>query len=270
MKQVTQPQYDERYYHHEELVNKRTKTHWFPSVTYIQKWSPANPQLMEWIGNKGWEEAERIKIHRGNIGTYVHNALELMIKDGKEYTEEIIDAQIFNEKEALFVKRCLLGAMNWMNKMKEKYKDFEILEAEGCVFGNDYAGTIDLVVRMGGVIWVIDFKTSKSLYDSHRMQVNEYRLAKKAKRCALLQLGNRTKQRYTFSEVAYKDGLKFHKQFKAIKELFYLAVSNPEPTVEEFPELFTFNPPKNVRIPATNVRGPKVKGIKHEARKRSK
>lgn len=227
MKQITQPQYDERFYEHEGR--------YYPSVTYILGWLPTAPELKEWIGNKGWEESRRIMHLRGDIGSYVHNAIELMIKDGAKYTEADIDKDIKDEKEALFVKRCLLGFMNFIEELPE---GSVILESEETVIAEDYAGTVDLTIKIDGEIWIMDWKTSKSIRESHKIQLEAYRRAAGAKRCAVVQLGNRTKKRYTMSEVKEKNRDFLWAKFQQVKGLFYLENPDPRPTMEEFPKEF--------------------------------
>jgi len=238
--QITNEAYDERYYVDEkEKLNKTTGLKWFPSVTFVMKHKPANNILTEWIANKGWEESRRIMMHRANIGTFVHNTLEEMLVDGKEYNEEEITHLFKDPKDALFVKRCLLGAMNWADVMTKKYEDFKILHCEIPCFGTDYAGTVDLVIQADGEKWVIDFKTSKNIYDSHKMQIVAYMKALGIKNGAVLQLGNRTKQRYTFSVIKPEDASNFWEMFTRIKDLFYLDTKKVQPTQEAFPILFT-------------------------------
>lgn len=246
IEQVTQEQYDERFYREEGRVNNRNGLPWFPSATHILKWKPTAPELMEWIGNKGYEESRRIMNRKADIGSYVHNALELMLKDGTVWTEADIEKDFPDKKEALFVKRALKGAINWAENMQKKYDDFKVLEAECSLFGEDYAGTVDLLARMGGETWLIDFKTSKYIYPSHKVQVTAYRRARGADRCAVLQLGNKTKQRYTFSEVSREvkkdisEEEKCWQIFLHVKELFYLDHPMAKPTEEEFPKEFKF------------------------------
>ena len=245
--QVTQEQYDERFYCKEGMLNSRNGTKWFPSATHILKWKTTPPELMEWIGNKGYEESRRIMHRKGDLGKYVHNALERMLKDGLGWPMADIEKDFPDAKEALFVKRALKGALNWAENMQKKYDDFEILEAEQSLFGADYAGTVDLLVKMGGETWLIDFKTSKSVFPTHKIQVIAYQKARGADRGAVLLLGNRTKQRYTFSPIC-QDVKKIiseeewcWKQFQLIKDLFYLDHPMAKPTEEEFPEEFKFS-----------------------------
>jgi predicted RecB family nuclease len=57
--------------------------------------------------------------------------------------------------------------------------NLEPLEVEKTVFhsGLGYAGTMDLLARINGEIAVVDFKTSRSLYEEYDLQVAAYGMA---------------------------------------------------------------------------------------------
>jgi hypothetical protein len=42
-------------------------------------------------------------------------------------------------------------------------------------FSHGYAGSIDLICRIDGQIWVIDLKTSKQVFESHKIQLSAYK-----------------------------------------------------------------------------------------------
>jgi hypothetical protein len=70
-----------------------------------------------------------------------------------------------------------------------------------------YAGTLDLMAKIDGKVWLIDLKTSKNIYLSHRVQLSSYFHADgvKADKMAILQLGYaRNKKRFKFTEIEDK------------------------------------------------------------------
>lgn len=210
----------------------------YPSVTYILGWLPDSPQIKEWIGNKGWEEAERIKNHAAAVGSYVHNAIELMLKEGAIYTDEDFYRDWKSEKDILKIKRALTGTLNFF----EEHEPI-VLQAEQTILGEDYAGTIDLVCKFPKskepeAVYIVDFKTSKSLQESHKLQVEAYRRAIGADYAACLQIGNTTKTRYTFS-ITKKDKQDFYwEKFQAVKAVYQLDCPNAQPRIEAFREEF--------------------------------
>lgn len=237
VKQITQEQYDERFYFDEDKTNIVTKNHYFPSVTYLLGFDAMTPQLKEWLGNKGYEESLRILNKRADIGSYVHNAIEKMLLEGKPLETRKIDEDIKDVKEALFVKRCLLGMENFV-----KESECKILCSEYNIIADDYAGTIDLKMTFPKddhkTFWLVDIKTSKGIYEKHQMQVEAYRRADGADMGAVLQLGNATKKRYTFTSIPERKRNNLWENFVAIKNLFYTKQPQAQPTIEEFPEKF--------------------------------
>ena len=66
-----------------------------------------------------------------------------------------------------------------------------------------YAGTLDLVMNIGGRVGIIDIKTSRSIYKSHELQVSAYRHCFKTLKIdftAILQVGTRSKAGYKLTE----------------------------------------------------------------------
>lgn len=226
--QHTAEEYDERFYITEEGV-------YYPSMTFILECTlPSVPQLFQWVGDKGYEESQRIKNRAGDLGTYVHEAIEKMIK-GEEIRIENIELTFPNPKEALSIKRSLLGFLNFVAQHQPEFIESEyhfIAEHRGWKFG----GTIDCKCKIKDKICGIDFKTSNSLYDKHRIQLTGYGQADKTlEELYLLHLGNGTKQRYTLSRVEPEKHLR---QFELCLETFYLNNPDPKPTQEDFPETF--------------------------------
>lgn len=229
--QHTAEEYDERFYITKEGVC-------YPSMTHILDCALPTPHgLMEWIGNKGYEESQRIKNSAADLGTFVHECLEQMIK-GEEVKLEYIDLKFPNRKQALQVKRCLVGFLNFVAAEKPEFIESEyhfVSEHKGFRYG----GTIDCKAKINGKICGIDFKTSSSLHDKHRIQLTGYGQADKAlEELYLIQLGNPTKQRYTLSKV---DPEKFLGQFELCLQVYYLNNPDPKPTKEDFPDIFKLN-----------------------------
>ena len=215
----------------------------YPSVTYILQWAKTSPFLKDWYKAHGFE-SDKIFETRSQVGSFVHDAIEQMAKLGAVYTEEDINKAMTtaglggfytDQKESLFVKRCFLGIMNFFEDSKA-----QIVSSEHTVIASDYAGTVDLILTFPGSSdkWQVDIKTSKSIFDTHKYQIEAYRRATGCIRCGILQLGNTTKKRYTLSPTKEMDHDKHWAYFQAIKTLFYLDNPDPKPSEEVFPKEF--------------------------------
>jgi hypothetical protein len=151
-----------------------------PSVTWIADYWP-NKFLEDWRARQGLDEAEAIKKAAGEKGSVVHKAIE-MILSGQEVRIDTKVPDIAKSTEQEPVTReltyeelvCVQSFIDWRNEANP-----EVLATETNVFSDihNYAGTVDFVCRIGGVPYVIDFKTSKNVYRHHELQVSAYRVA---------------------------------------------------------------------------------------------
>jgi hypothetical protein len=63
------------------------------------------------------------------------------------------------------------------HKWQKEY-EFELKETEHTVWSDyKYAGTLDCVARLKGKLYVVDFKSSKAIYDDYLMQIAAYKNA---------------------------------------------------------------------------------------------
>ena len=92
-------------------------------------------------------------------GTTIHSIVEAYKKSG---------AQIVPPEE---FKGYAEAFYSWLKDYK-----MEVLEHEKTVFDEDHkvAGTLDLLCKNNGDIWVIDVKTGKDIYDEAFLQVSCY------------------------------------------------------------------------------------------------
>ncbi|MBX3498092.1 MAG: PD-(D/E)XK nuclease family protein [Alphaproteobacteria bacterium] len=152
-----------------------------PSVTWIAGFWPKGVGFYKWLADKGWDEAEAAKQAAGDKGSRVHLAIERILR-GEEFridtkvedksrsTEEIAALTELSYEELL----CVKSFIDWRNEVKP-----EIIANEITVFSeiHGYAGTVDLICRIDGVPYVIDFKTSKNVWKEYELQVSAYRQA---------------------------------------------------------------------------------------------
>ena len=189
--------FDERWYVKNNLF--------VPSVTWIAGHYPKGKEFYKWLASKGWDEAEAIKQAAGDKGSKVHFAIEDLLL-GKEVTMEseyVNPSTEKKEKLTLQEYECLLAFTGWFASAKP-----ENIKTEFVVFGDGYAGTVDLTCTIGGVSYLIDFKTSQHIWPEHELQVSAYNKVVGAKKTAILQIGYKyNKHRWKFTEVADKFGL---------------------------------------------------------------
>lgn len=238
---VTNEAFDERFYGYNEKLNTRSGNNWFPSWHFIYgTGAPQNEFISTYHKSKGF--FSDFEFYRAQImGSYVHNRIEDMGKHGIDTTRDQIYRVFSNPKEARRVEECL---KSWLNFVKDE--EPRVLSYEQMVIADDWGGTVDLRARIKSDNYenmcTIDFKTSKSVYDSHKSQVESYRREFGDGKAYVLLLGNTTKKRYTLSEVKEKERDHFYDDFLKIKEVAYerLAYKNRlQPHVKDMPDVFS-------------------------------
>ena len=217
----TDDEFDERFYEHPTKINPRTGLKFFPAFHFVLGLgAPTAYHLIEYYKDKNHYADTHMK-QRERIGTFVHDAAEHMVKSGIEITEDQIVQSFSNAYDRRDVKKGLTGFVNFCTE----YQPI-IISTEQMILAEDWAGTMDLRCRLNvddyKTIWTIDYKTSKAVYDDHKMQVEMYRSVTGDDRCAVLILGNTTKKMFTFSEVKEKDRQYYHDRFNSIKETAYV------------------------------------------------
>ena len=147
-------------------VYQRSEGVYYPSVTTVLQYMPKNKFFESWLKDVG-HNSDIIMKRAGEEGTQTHNAIEDLL-EGKEVTwmDDYGNAK-YNE-------------LVW--GMIIKFKQFwdiakpELIFTEEFTYSDTYkyAGTADLVVKMNGETWLIDFKTSNSLHKSYDLQLAAY------------------------------------------------------------------------------------------------
>ena len=130
-----------------------SKNHPVPSVTTVlNKTSNKKDSIQQWRNRVGEEEANRIIKQSTDIGTMVHEALELYLNEQEwrnfSDNQDGILAERMTEK---FIESGL-------NSITEVWG----LEV-GLILDGLYAGTADCVGKINGVPSLIDFKTARKM-----------------------------------------------------------------------------------------------------------
>ena len=139
-----------------------------PGVTTILSQSMPMPYgLRKWIGDMGNERAEAKFVAAGERGTAIHNACEHLLAGKKlKLTEN------FPNKSD---QKAIVGFINWFNKFKPEFNEEDIEMVVASQMG--FAGTLDLFCHINGNPTIVDFKTSSSVHDSHKLQITAYQQA---------------------------------------------------------------------------------------------
>jgi len=145
----------------------------YPGWTTVAQ-ALSKPALNEWYKDVG-HNADKIAERAALVGTNVHDALELVANgQNVEYPNYTI------EEWGLILKGCeFLSASQYTPDGWEPMPhpwELEILAVEAKFVAPElgYGGTIDLVANLNGKVWLLDWKTSKSVYDEYALQLTAY------------------------------------------------------------------------------------------------
>lgn len=145
-----------------------------------------------------------------DIGTAVHKAIEAWIKNGEDYHGD-------NDK----VASSLLAFHEWESKNSVKWVKSEITLINEKI---GYAGTCDAIAIINGVEYLVDFKTSKAVYDEYKFQLAAYNgAADKPRDLAILRVDKETGD-FEFVDVS-RGWEKRLNAFYALVDYYYLAAT---------------------------------------------
>lgn len=224
---------DERWYFRE--TEDKAKNPIFvavPSVTWIAGHYPKGVEFYKWLANKGWDESQAIKSAAGDKGSKVHHAIEALL-GGFEVKMESKFGNAHGEPEELALEEyeAILSFQAWFEATKP-----EIIATETVAYSeaHRYAGTIDFVCRIDGELWIVDFKTSKSVWTEYELQLSAYKHADhdwQDAKLAILQVGyNRNKAGYKWNEIEDKFDL-----FKVAQQIWHHECGDQKPKVRDYP-----------------------------------
>lgn len=201
-----------------------------PSVTWICEHYPKGTAFYKWLASKGWDEAESLKNAAGDKGSKVHFAVKALI-EGKtvQIDSKFLNPSTGNEEELTLEEYdCILSFAQWVKDVNPKFVEWEF-----AVWGDGYAGTVDLICEIGGIPYLIDFKTSQYIWPSHELQISAYKKAsgREGLSLAILQLGYKlNKRRYKFTDVEDQYDL-----FLAAKTIWAREQKDVIPTQKDYP-----------------------------------
>ncbi len=213
---------DERFY----SKHVDGKEIWIPSITWICDFLPKSTPFYKWLANHGWDEAQALKEAGGERGTYVHNAVNVLLRGGTiAYNTIVGDRELTTEEYV-----CVMSAVDWYNEYKPK-----AIFTEHTVFSPDdrFAGTLDLLCEIKGQDFIVDFKTSSDIWPPHKIQVTAYRMALGIDaKLAIVQLGYRRNKikKFKMTEINPDEVL-----FEAAYTIWKSEVSEKTPLQKDMP-----------------------------------
>lgn len=152
---------------------KNAKGKRLASVTTILKqlgWS--TNALMLWQARlfRAGKDPDKVKDEAADIGTVCHEMIEHYIYGQDEYTPP----ENTDQDTVITAAKGLKDYIAWSEAEGVEYLESEIrLVSEEYQYG----GTADAIIKYHGKTYLIDFKTSKSLYDTYPVQLAAYRNA---------------------------------------------------------------------------------------------
>jgi hypothetical protein len=148
-------------YNHKYINSKGEKV---PGVTTVLGVS-AKPYLIPWANKLGLDGINLAEYNKeiSGIGTLTHAYIEGFLKH-----EEVDDSSMPDSiKEG--AKVCFDKFKKW-----HELHDIEVLATELSLSGERFGGTIDAILRIDGSVFLMDWKTSKSIYPEYWSQLSAY------------------------------------------------------------------------------------------------
>lgn len=208
---------------HENYYNKKGVE--IPSVTTILKLLN-KPELVDWANYMGFlrKNTKELTAKAALIGTLTHYILE---RYGKR---KIINFKVLDDYDIDVTKpvnKAIKGFVKWRNDYAPRIEICEIRLNNG-----KFGGTVDNVCDIDGFKYIVDYKTSKSVYPSMYIQLAAYNLLlrdvknMKIDYVAILVL-NKNKVDYKFYKMKVSHLEKYYeKVFLLLYELYILWKDN--------------------------------------------
>jgi len=220
----------------DELRYYEIEGKFYPSVTWIlDEGFPKGFGYKKWLASlPDWETGQQIFYKAGERGTKVHWGIQQLLSGLPVSIEDIPYgySDSFTHEEWKY----LLSFMNWY----EDYKPL-IFGIEKIVWSetHNYAGTADLICKIDinkdgePLDFLLDWKTSGAIYDTHKLQVAAYGIAAGIRNVGVIRLGTRHKKGYEFWHGVIED---YFEAFKNAKGIFDYHNPDPSPRFVDVPD----------------------------------
>lgn len=170
---------------------------------YLMKWSNA-------IGFKHQSYKDTLE-SAAYVGTCVHEAIENFLMNGEYINHHDYDC---TNEQCNKIHNAFLSFTEWWDIILKT--SYEILLQEKTLICKYFGGTLDMLIKINGKMYLVDFKTSNSSSYKHFLQLSAYRyLLKECENievdgCIILMLD---KNEATFTEKVLDFSIPEHIQF---------------------------------------------------------
>jgi ATP-dependent exoDNAse (exonuclease V) beta subunit len=126
-----------------------------PSVTTILSKTSDHSAIDDWVKNVGVTEAERIKNEAANLGTEIHNNLELFM-----YDKPLVGSYMSTLLSKVIIKNG--------------FKNISVIRGieAPLYYSGLWAGTADLIAEFNGTLSILDYKNSRK--EKKREWIEDY------------------------------------------------------------------------------------------------
>lgn len=206
---------------------------YLPSVTWILNYLPKGFAFEQWLKTHG-QNADDIKNLAGKRGSVIHAVLEQLLLGNEVKHDDKFLNNITGEMQEITAEEYAKAFtfLDWY-----KNNDIEVIQTEGTVSDGQVAGTVDLICKIGKQYWVIDFKTSKQIYNTHLIQVARYRRMLEKDypgiKGGVLLIGKNTQKGYQFKPLENTSAL--DTVFEAAYKIWDFEVSQKQPLQRDYP-----------------------------------
>lgn len=135
---------------------------WLPRVTSITDVVSKPALLRYYAGHNNFMAAQNALNHAANWGTLTHQAIEKILKGERHRADERI-------------LPSLQAFRDWQSENR-----VEILDPQSDIeriifdFDNFYAGTLDVLAKVNGILGILDIKTGSGIWDEYALQLAAY------------------------------------------------------------------------------------------------
>lgn len=145
-----------------------------PSSTWKSSCWPKSQPYYKWLAETGWDEAQALKKAGGIRGTVTHRAIDEMVSGATiDFNSKVLDPETERERDYTIDEiTCIISASDWWKKANPL-----VLAHEFVVLSDKYnfGGTVDLLCLINGELWIIDYKTSASIWKEYELQISSYK-----------------------------------------------------------------------------------------------
>jgi hypothetical protein len=146
---------------------KSTKSDkWLPSVTTLLEAYPKGDSFNLWLKQVGMNASQILK-DAGEIGSNVHSGIDQYVKSGELSYLSSDGRELFKWEEWVLI--CKAMEFFTIYKPEVIVHEFSFASEE---FG--FGGTIDIICKIKGETWLIDYKSGNNIYESHYLQLAAY------------------------------------------------------------------------------------------------